>query len=733
VTDDVESAEGKVLRGNTAVEIASVVDAGGGKLQVKLTDGSTADVSELSFPDNGEAELWRVLTEYSGDAASAQQLLEEYHNSGLDANRFARGVEEGFLFGSVNMSPKEMNRRGNYVYMLSKAQRDMVYQMGKSRGDLQAQQRDQEARAGRDTEGVATESAGSRNDRTKRTGAVHYGYEGQQMDKSRLKATQKVGVHFAEKLARKKGMTFYFFESFEQNGVRVFKNAQGETVELKENGWYDPSDGSIHIDLNCGDMGSTVLYTIAHELTHFIKDMSAVKYRTLCSIVTEGFLDHGQSVQELVKNKQKDYAALGQELTWEEAYDEVIASAMEGIIDDGQVMDLLDEIETRDKNLFDQVVSFLQDVADLIWETIHAYRDVKPESPEGRMVTRMKGIHQQLQQAFAEALHDAGENFREGAKINTANQGGVKYSYIGNTMDGRRCYQSEFDNSVSMDDRIKAFKERIASIFNLGAVELKTDVKRIRIRGDRFTAQKNLFGDKKAEDSEYLAKINSLYDLADILATSIYDPNTTAKEPSYANPNVPPKNAAHKNVKYWYKFRNEIVFDGVPYTVTFSIRDKGSEQYQYLIDFNENKTPGISNTAVNKPPASKPSVLQAQYMRSKSKSQQKSLRYQKNQAAQEHVAQQNSSLEEDVQALNQLTAEQRKRGNAGQLQRSTLDAAASFLIKTAGAKGDKGKLVQILDRFYTYVGTTENTHWEDVREQALPVVRWLMDNTVRTQ
>ena len=173
------------------------------------------------------------------------------------------------------------------------------------------------------------------------------------------------------------------------------------------------------------------------------------------------------------------------------------------------------------------------------------------------------------------------------------------FSYIGDTKDGRRCYTSGFDKNLSMDDRIELFKTRIATIFNLGAVELKTDVKKIRIRGDRFTSQKNLFGDKQGDPREYETKINSLYDLADILATATYDPTATNKEPSYNNPNVKPKNAAHKNVKYWYKFRNKIVFDGVPYEVTFNIRDKGKDQYQYLIDFKEDKTPGLSNTAVN--------------------------------------------------------------------------------------------------------------------------------------
>ena len=206
---------------------------------------------------------------------------------------------------------------------------------------------------------------------------------------------------------------------------------------------------------------------------------------------------------------------------------------------------------------------------------------------------------EELERLFTEGVTAAGERARK-AESGEIVQGEDKkvFSFIGETKDGRRCYVSGFDDSVSMDERIKVFKDRIATIFNLGAVELKTDVKKIRVLGDRFTAQKNLYGDSKGQDGEYEAKINALYDLADILTTSTFDPTATDTENSYANPNIKPKNKAHEGVKYWYKFRNEIVFDGVPYTVTFNIRDKGKEQYQYLIDFNENKTPGLSNTAV---------------------------------------------------------------------------------------------------------------------------------------
>ena len=181
----------------------------------------------------------------------------------------------------------------------------------------------------------------------------------------------------------------------------------------------------------------------------------------------------------------------------------------------------------------------------------------------------------------------------------------VKYSFVGTKKDGTREYKSDFDESVPQEERVKLFKSRIASVFNLGMVELKTDTKKLQIRGDKFTAQKNLYGDDEAQPSEQDAKVNALYDMADILQTAKYLPNKTAMEPSYQNPAVSPKNKAHAGVKYWYKFQNDIIFDGVPYTVTFNIRDKGKEQYQYFIDF-ENKKAGRLNQpySLKRPPTS---------------------------------------------------------------------------------------------------------------------------------
>lgn len=78
-----------------------------------------------------------------------------------------------------------------------------------------------------------------------------------------------------------------------------------------------------------------------------------------------------------------------------------------------------------------------EEITDLIQRTIDAFRGVHPESPEGRIVERMTEIHAQLQQAFAEGLHEGGENYRTGGKENTANSGGVKHSVTETGKTGR--------------------------------------------------------------------------------------------------------------------------------------------------------------------------------------------------------------------------------------------------------------------------------------------------------
>ena len=263
-------------------------------------------------------------------------------------------------------------------------------------------------------------------------GGVYYGYEGQRIGDRRgkkLSRRQRVGVDFAQRLADSRGMTFYFYESYlDEKGNRVYKNKAGSIVEA-DNGCYDPNDRSIHIDLNAGEFGQgTVLFTIAHELVHFIKDSPIDHFYQLADILMKGYARKGQSVTELVRAQQARAKSRGDSLTFDEAYDEVIADSMEGILADGRVAELMRDIEGRAPGLGDRLRRFFRDIAKLLKDTVAAYRHYSPETPEGKMVMQMEDIRGRLQEVLAEGIYQAGENVRAN-NIKEKTDGNFFYSF----------------------------------------------------------------------------------------------------------------------------------------------------------------------------------------------------------------------------------------------------------------------------------------------------------------
>ena len=81
-----------------------------------------------------------------------------------------------------------------------------------------------------------------------------------------------------------------------------------------------------------------MLFTIAHELTHFIRQWSPAKFKVLVNFLVKQYGEKGVTVSELV-NRQIDKAKRnGRSLTWEEAYEEMVADSMETMLTDGNVV-----------------------------------------------------------------------------------------------------------------------------------------------------------------------------------------------------------------------------------------------------------------------------------------------------------------------------------------------------------------------------------------------------------
>lgn len=769
--EDIPSADGKVLYRDNPVELAGISSAGDGKLILNLEDGGTADVSELSFPDTGEKELYEAIARYADSAASAEQLLENYRSGDVPAQIYARGIAEAYQYGRMQYTAPQLMQDGVLVQQLHANQTSYAYGLGKASIQRDTARRQQEA---------ARKSA-------PRKGSVNYGYKGEKVDKSRLNEAQKVVVDFAERLADKKGMTFYFYRSHvNADGQWVYKNAAGQEV-LAGNGYYDPRDGSIHIDLNAGDEGSAMLSTIAHELTHFIQDWSPEKYRAFCKILVEGYADRGQSVRELVLKKQDEYLRIfGIELKPEQAYDEVIASSMESVLNDGNVMDLLDQLETADKTLWEKFCSILEEIADLIRRTVQAFRNVHPESDEGRIVERMTEIHAQLQQAFAEGLHEGGENYRTGGQKNTAQQGGVKYSYGA---------IREIMAKKGLDELSRKYGDRfpLSAGFDKAMSADRTPLTMHTVQANRVTYGKNISAYKAGRNSfvnTYGVKTNVHIKQMDIDAMLYADMVKESISKAIGQPNeqstldVIPKikeiisdsvllgveritHTGNKGtVLFGYRLYNLYWYDvggkKIPSCLVSTVVQSTNAAEGYVFHNIENVTvdQGLPGSKAGMPPSTNGNTHTVSQLyravkkidrengglKYSQKERDKYLfhyterndrvryaaRYQQNESAAQLLQQENDRMVEDVAALTPLTQALRKM-NGGKMRTAYLAEAVAFLKSKAGAKGNSAELGSLLSDFYSYMTHNDDYTWEDIRQKAKPVAAWLMDHTVRTK
>ena len=88
-------------------------------------------------------------------------------------------------------------------------------------------------------------------------------------------------------------------------------------------------------------------------------------------------------------------------------------------------------MKKTNRNLFDKIREFFGNLVKRITEF---YKDVEPNSEEGKAVLKMKDQIDQIQQMFAEALVDADENFRGAeAQKNTTREGGMEQYSIRRT------------------------------------------------------------------------------------------------------------------------------------------------------------------------------------------------------------------------------------------------------------------------------------------------------------
>lgn len=357
----------------------------GGKMTIRLSNGNVIDSSDAIYASSGIAGIYSTVGNLGVTAPMANNIIGTLTED-TNADVFAKGVAEAFKYGKTGMSMTDLMNNSENAKKLSPEQRNTAYNAGKKVAG----------------EAVARAQAKAEAKKGTRVGKVHY--DG---NVDSLQGVRRAGYQAAEMAAKMLGTDIYFFESYAKNGGRYYIDANGNEVKAP-NGWYDPRDKSIHLDINAGNSGEgIVLFTLAHELTHFIKDGSPRHFKILANTLFN-HLGETESVEALIAKKMEE-----QNLSHDKAYEEVVADAMETVLNSGNVLNALADIKQQDTGLWNKIKDFFKKFAKRLRNIVSTYADARPNSDEGNLVADIEGLIAKLEPIFTEGLAAASENMGE--------------------------------------------------------------------------------------------------------------------------------------------------------------------------------------------------------------------------------------------------------------------------------------------------------------------------------
>ena len=357
-----------------------------GKLDVIVrgTDGKVETIPAAKAATTARQER---LMDLAADVGEAGPQMFAAIRDGQDVETYARQWKNAYTYGESNI-PRAYAMQSDAVKYLTAEQRDIAYEAGKAAYDQkQAQAREKRAAKGNDT-------PKAKNGTVKLTGAVIGGKRYDGVSKASLTERQRANLKVLGQVAQATGIDIVLYQSR--------ANARGEYEG--QNGAY--KDGTLYLDINAGrnrvgDLSEVaVVRTAAHELTHFIQDYNPAAYAAyrdyVVGLLTE---EQGMDFDALVEHKQ----ALQNDLSYDEAVDEVVADGSEMLLRDTAAVQRLAE---ENRGLFQKIRSWLRKWLENIKK---AFDGVGAEHAEAKALEQHL---EELQKRWDDALVGASRNLQ---------------------------------------------------------------------------------------------------------------------------------------------------------------------------------------------------------------------------------------------------------------------------------------------------------------------------------
>lgn len=356
---DVETTEADGAKGK-----AQILGVTPGAEAVTLSNGQTVAVKDLAGVDADTKDVLERLGQL--DVGPAANVIWDTYREEAEAGR----APDGYRWMMEYTTAFDQGRQGSAslekaqsLSSLSKNIVERAYRLGtETERSVTASRKEALDRRTRITKKGATGRAGTVN-----TDAI---------SGMKLSEAQNRQLAVVKRLAEVFGIDVEVFASKTQDRTVGGKT---RTAYVGENGSY--KDGKIRLDINAGlnytdELGSGLVATMSHELTHYIQEYAPEEYAAYKRFVLATIREtQGQQTLERLIWQKQQRSRDG--LSRTQAEDEVVADAAQTVLEDSQALRTLAEEEPT---LFQKVLDWIKDFFAKIQEALGDTRNLSEEA-----------------------------------------------------------------------------------------------------------------------------------------------------------------------------------------------------------------------------------------------------------------------------------------------------------------------------------------------------------------
>ena len=402
-------------KGNTReVTIKGIASTKGG-LKLELEGGITVNASDLSFGTHEEFLMYEMVARMEATPETANEIISTFKPSNIQqATMFFSTVPLAYRYGTMNYEAGLKN------IALPENLKRIAYNRGRMDAVIQDKAKIKATSKKRSNKATTTT--------TKKNGIIFE--DGVHYDESTASELQRTSMIGIETIAQMSSLEVHVFESVMDNGERVFY-LNGER-QLAPNGYF--KDGNkIYIDLNAGKGGEgAMLYTMSHEVTHYIRQWNAKGFRELGDFLIKQYGKKGVPVNALIE-KQKDkirkrYESEGKALPSDAkladmAYEELVADAMSDMFTDPKAYEKLAKLKQQNKTLWQKLGEAIKALLDKLKSALGIYKTA--DVPVAREAFEVRGfsadVYEKLQDLYIKAFVEADANYSDAEQTLASN------------------------------------------------------------------------------------------------------------------------------------------------------------------------------------------------------------------------------------------------------------------------------------------------------------------------